>query len=181
VPLPKPLTLEEQIKYHARLIYTGRVRRAVYLSPATSKRLFTQGVQIEPAELRLYERRELEAVGEGFLEIEDASPVLIASDVQPKELAELAWGNVYWYVRNFGGNKEKDKYISSLVGQMAVFLFHTRIQRIGVAVTSFPYPIYGTASTGNWRELLPLPIEDLVRVTAIARRFGFVQPVRNQR
>jgi hypothetical protein len=181
VPLPEASTLDEQIKYHTRLIFTGRLRRTVFLSPAMSKTLFTPGGVISPSEIKLYERRELKTVGEGLLEIEDASAVLMSSDVQPKELVELVGRTVYCHEGNLGRRKETDEYIASLMGQMVVLLFHTRIKQFGAEVSSFPHPIYGTTGTGNWRDGLPLPIADLGRVRAKAKELGFVHAVQIQR
>lgn len=181
MPYPEPLTLEEEIRYYGRWIFTGRLRRAVFLSPSTAKKLFTPDEKIDPAELKLYERHELKTVDVGFLEIEDAAPVLMKHDIPPKELAELATGTIYCYKGGLGTHPEMDAYIASLVGKTAIFFFHIQIKKFGVAATSFPSPLYEFSSGRNWRDNLPLPIDDLPKVTAIAQRLGFVKPASRQR
>jgi hypothetical protein len=181
MPIPKPLTLEEELKYHARWIFTGRLRRVVYLSPATAKKLFTPGMQIDPMELKVYERHELEKVDSAYLEIVDALPVLMKADVPTRELAELTFGTVYCNVSIPSMNPELDAYITALTGKPVVLLIEGQRKRFGVAATSFPNPIYDLAGGANWRDGLPLPIEDLPKVAAIAQKLGFVKPTQPNR
>jgi hypothetical protein len=174
MPLPVPLNLEDQIKYHGRLIFTGRLRRAVFLSPEATKKLFTQGLQMDPAEIKLYGRDELKTVDAGFLEIENAFPILLKGDISAQEASELATGTVYCYVEGLGRHKEMDAYITSLAGSMSIFFFNRQTEKLGVSATSFPVPLYLESSGNNWRDALPRPVADLPKVTAIAKKLGFV-------
>jgi hypothetical protein len=181
MPIPEPLTHEEELRYRARWIFTGRLRRVVHLSPATEEKLFTPGAQIDPTELKLYERHELAKVFSGFLEIEDAVPVLMKADVPTRELAELTLGTIYCDIGNVSINPELDAYIRALKGKPVVLLIKGQRTRFGVAATSFPNPIYALAGGANWRDGLPLPIEDLPKVAAIAQKLGFVKPTQPNR
>lgn len=181
MPLPEPLSLEDQIRYHGRLIFTGRLRRVVFLSSEATKKLFTQGAQIDSTELKFYERDELKSVDAGFLEIENASLTLLREDVPAQEASELITGTVYCYVERLGRHKETDAYIASLIGSMVIFFFNRQTRKLGVSATPFPVSLYLESGGSNWRDALPRPIDDLSRVTAIGKKLGFVEPRHNQR
>lgn len=174
MPIPEPLTLKERIK-HTRWIFTGVLRRLVYMLPGTVEKLFTQGATIAPDELMLYERHDVAGPRTAFLEIDNAVPIMRQRDIGPKEVASVPVGTVYVH----SGPTLVAEYrasISALEGKKVIFFIDAEEPRFGVNAISFPNPIYRPSSSGgNWRSGLPLPIEELPEVMRLGADLGLVQ------
>lgn len=172
-PLPEPLSLEEAIKHFARWIFAGRLHRTVYLSPQTLKKMFTDKAEMKPEDLKLYERHEMSHINSGFLEIKDSQPIFRRADIPADEVSGVTSGTVYCYIGTLG-TESMDSYIDPLVGKQCLFFFSGEVKKFGNSDTLFPRPLYGLSGGRSWRDSLPLPIEELPRVAAIANRLNFV-------
>jgi hypothetical protein len=178
IPMPRPLTLEERIRY-SRWVFLGRLRRIVYLSPATVKKLFTPGVAIEPSDLQLYEIEDQSESPTAFLEIEDARPILRRTTIKEQESAALVRGTIY--VRSGPMlDAEYKAAISSLQSKEIILFIDRERKQFGVHDNFvFPKPLYIPSPTvGNWRSGVPMSIEalpDVMRVglyKGLLMRFG---------
>ena len=181
IPIPRPLTLEERVRY-CRWVFSGRLRRIVYLSPATVKKLFTPGAVIEPPDLKLHEVEDQSEAPTAFLEIDDARPILRRTIIKEQEAATLAKGTVY--VRSGPMiDAEYKTAISALQGKEVILFIDRERRQFGVhADFAFPKPLYiPSSSGGNWRSGVPLSIEALPEVMRVGLGKGLVQRLAENR
>lgn len=167
-PKRLPADLSELVSRLALVIYRGRLAQHLWMSEELSRKLHTPGISLQPGELELLpiETADLSRPISTFLQIEDARPIMRRPSATTFPMHR---GLVY-----VTGVRLQD-YVSAtrqLLGKEVILLLDGVLHH-GKRTWSFPSPLFLPVEDGHWRESLPIDIERLDEVLAMAVKAGF--------
>lgn len=173
LPIPSPAPLDEFVKNHGQLIFTGRFNRVVAITSELNRKLYDSAAEIYPNELKIYDFSKIDKPGAIFFEIKNADLRLVnIKNVDLNYIKNCTLDFLYVYGFDISGSDDIRARYREMVGSEIV-LFLTPQIHYGKNSTKFPEPFFRQSSAGGLAH--PIYINSLDYVTSVARSAGYVE------